>query len=298
MDPGLSSDAPPATFTLSTLQAASIAPTPLTQLQAVMRNPDPNRFAAQMPPPYTPNPPPQWQGIINSGSISTHIYATQLAGTPLSNAQPPIGPFGTQISVPEIMTYHPNWVLLPPVAMRLTRNGYRPEDLASMLLRARGTFTLAERETAVTRIKKQLSEAGKLYLAQVSGTRIRSNQIQQDLGPQNDLTALTWETRGAYPGGKQSTEFVHAKLSSFYSHLPQGANSLLTGSEALMFTKCLHFAAANPHLDLDTSHFSWIQYMLASEPSQQHNVLHAPASPVAGNRYDAAVLKKRRKRSH
>ncbi|KAK3075830.1 hypothetical protein LTR53_000532 [Teratosphaeriaceae sp. CCFEE 6253] len=290
-------NAPPAASAMSNVLGASTAPAPSTHLQASLRNPSVNRFAQQQTPPYTANPPLQVHNLIASTTSSTKIYAGQLNGTPVHNAQPPLGPAGVQISVMEIMTYNPNWVLLPPVAMRLGCNGYRPEDLASMFLRTRRPSTPADHSRAVTRIKKQLSEAGKLYLSQASGTRIVSDKVQRDLGPQDDSTALTWETRGAYPGSIQSAEFVHVKLSSFYSHLSGGPDGLLTGSDALSLTKCLRFASENPLLDLDTSQFDWIMHMLASAPSQQHNGLYAPAPPVAGSRYDAAALKKSRKRS-
>lgn len=51
-------------------------------------------------------------------------------------------------------------------------------------------------------------------------------------------------------------QFTHIALSDVYSTVPRP--SWPAGPDRLLLTQCLEFAAANPNLDLDTSHIGGI----------------------------------------
>lgn len=253
---------------------------------ATYRRADPNRFAPEAPRPYQISLPPppadkllqhDWTARVNSDDG----YGQSLRGRPPVNVQPPLG---IQISMGEIMTFCPSWMQIPDVAIRAACNGYVRDDLARMLLYPAGLLDETnDRPTfiqASARIQAQISQGGKIalgYHPKDSKLRWNAADTSRVLGPQNDLTADDWELRCDHRQHEKKQRFTHMRLSGIYATVPR--NSWPSGSDRLLFTMCLEYAHANPHLNLDTSHFAWIIEARALTAPQVH-----------GGSYDAAAL--------
>ncbi|KAK5734183.1 hypothetical protein LTR17_009166 [Elasticomyces elasticus] len=217
-----------------------------------VRNPDPRRFATQYPGPHSvhrPPPPAQNLFVLVPGTNPNPQHGAQLVGKLPAFAQPPMQSLGPNpiITEEEKMTFGPNWYQIPEVAMCAVRNGYTIPQLVALFFRPGGPPSTQDEETAAKRLRKQISLAAKLVV-DVGGPDIefKATKARNDLGAQPDLTAAAWELYGDYIGG----------TGDFYATVP--ANDFPTGAAAGVFTKCLHFAMNNPHLNLDTSHIEWI----------------------------------------
>lgn len=92
-----------------------------------------------------------------------------------------------------------------------------------------------------------------MYQNLQANDRWDSNAQIEQLGEEDDLTANIWELRARY----LQTDNMD------WSHVPLApvANSVTNwpvGQDRKLLTRCLQYAAANPGLNLDTSHWHLI----------------------------------------
>jgi len=160
----------------------------------------------------------------------------------------------------EIMTFLPDSMQIPEVAMRSYRNGYERKDLAKLHLDPMGLLTKANVKKSGERIQKQRSQCGLLLTGRSmtlgNDERWNGEDFAIHYGVQDDLTANTWALRCHYDVRIRQMQFGHVPLSTIYSRVP--AHKWPTGPDRLKLTQCLEFAAQNPLLGLDASHFDWI----------------------------------------
>ncbi|KAK6384195.1 hypothetical protein LTR65_009767 [Meristemomyces frigidus] len=225
--------------------------------------PEPSRFAPQAQPPFTLHPPPPAPPLVagNQGKTTRAnnggLYGQHVRNNPPVNVQPPLN---MDISILEIMTFFPDWLQIPAFAMRAVRNGYTARDLAKMNLHSMGQLTKKSLETGRTRVTKQFTHGGLIYVGlkptKSGETPWSGDAFRRVHGSQNELTANEWELRWHLSIHARRMEFGHIKLSVIHGRVPP--NKWPTGQDRLLLTQCLEFARQNPQLDLDTSHFDWI----------------------------------------
>ncbi|KAK5675012.1 hypothetical protein LTS10_012424 [Elasticomyces elasticus] len=231
--------------------------------RTIIRNPNPARFPPQYARPrvMAPIPPPasnMYTVRANPGVAPLH--GAQLMGKPPHNATPPPG----DIFMNEIMMFNPNWVLCSEVAARSVRNGHTVAELVDMFFASGVAPSTNAAKEADMRIRQQRSMGSRMVMRPGNSTfgpnlLWDSEKAEQDLGPQTDLTAASWEVRSAYDAQpKRGTDFVHMRLDAFWATVP--INTFPTGVHEGVLTKCLRWAFNNRHLypNLDTSHFQWI----------------------------------------
>ena len=199
------------------------------------------------------------QRIANGKST----YGQLLDGKPAVNVQPPNN---INIGVLEICTFFPNWFQIPEVIVRAIRNGWTRRGIAKAQLHADNQLRRAHLKTAENRIQKQMSEGGNLWSGYKKGEPWNLKEVA-DLGQEDDLTANGWQLRCEHDPDQKFMSFEHITLADIRNQVPRARWP--TGQDRLLLTQCLEFAEANPHLDLDTSHYDWIirSQNLADDPN-------------------------------
>lgn len=245
-----------ATQETSPPQQASVMQAPVTQL-GLQPSFNATVFAAGMPPPAN-------KRIRASGSVATRArnpnsaYGNQMSGRPPHNTQPPRS---IDITIPEILKFCPPWTQLPAVIARTRINGWPRKYIAKVILEATNTAITAQSlKRCEDRIQKDM-KSGFAALFNVQGRLntekvLKDNNIDQD----NDLTAANWRLRSYYRQGARQAAFGHVSLRDIWGVVPLAKWPV--GADRKIFTMCLEFAASNPTLDLDTSHFDWIMRVL------------------------------------
>lgn len=228
--------------------------------------PDPNRFAPQAQPPFDRTQPPPAAPTLRPGNQAMRQraannrngknYGQNLIGCPPVNVQPPLN---VTISIREILTFCPEWLHIPDVAMRTECNEFKRGDLAKMQLHPLNQLTKEEMKACGDRIQKQRSSGCRIYNGKspTGGRKELTWKSKTVRGHHhNDLTANDWELKSQYGPDSRPMDFGHIKLRDIYGRVPIA--NWPQGPDRLIFTECLEYAAQNPQFDLDTSHFDWI----------------------------------------
>ncbi|KAF7197913.1 hypothetical protein HII31_00627 [Pseudocercospora fuligena] len=158
---------------------------------------------------------------------------------------------GHTITIVEINTFNPHWNLFDEVAQRSMQNGFKPEHIAIIQLKA-GLPPLDEftKRKVSNKTKKQHSSVGIAHYGAGSDGRWHKERAEAK-GPWDDLTADKWGTH-------QSITFGHVKLSAIYD--PITAANWPAGNDRGVTSKCLEWARANRQQfpNLTTRDWDWI----------------------------------------
>lgn len=256
------------------------AQTPATPAQPPAQAPAPVTTIGQV---IAAAPPPAAERISTATNFEARIqnsvagYGNLIQGRPPFNVQPPMN---VDITLTEICTFFPSWFLLPEVAVRAVRNGWGRRDIAKAQLHAANLLDRENLAKAENRIQKQISDGGKHFcgLWGADDDRWNSEEQRTALGEddgksmvilksaylsranvgKSDLTANDWTFRPPKRG--TPAEYGHVKLADLVNGVVNPPDPLDQG----LVTKCIAFAAVNPHLDLDTSHWDWIIHQLST----------------------------------
>jgi hypothetical protein len=223
-----------------------------------------------------PRPSPRTSGksaVATRANDPTQTYGNQTRDFPTIEAAPP---HNIDIGMLEICTFFPNWLLLPEVAMRAQMNGWTRKDIVEAQLNATDNLRNTSKDGVVkagNRLQKQYSHGG-MAMFEFEGNW--SGSIPEKCGytGNQDLTANKWHFKSQWEGSNKDNQFKHISLELVYTRVqnwPQGADRLI-------LTKCLEFAFANQHLDLDTSHFGWILHVLGLASGAHLNADHDRAA--------------------
>jgi hypothetical protein len=189
-------------------------------------------------------------------------YGNQIAGRPPHNIAPPRN---IDISILEICTFFPSYVLIPEVAMRAQQNEWSRKELAKAQFDATNmlaNMTDEEFTTASNRIQKQISLCG-MAMFNVTAWSLQIPKQRGYTGNQ-DLTANNWRFKSYYLRSKREETFGHMALRDIYRHVPH--TNWPQGEDRMILTQCLEFAYNHQYLDLDTSHYDWIMQFLGLVP--------------------------------
>jgi hypothetical protein len=233
-----------------------------------------------------PRPSPRTSGksaVATRANDPTQTYGDQTRDFPTIEAAPPRN---IDIGMLEICTFFPNWLLLPEVSMRAQANGWTRKDIVEAQLNATDVLRNTSSDEVVkagNRVQKQYSSGGRAMFAFEGDW---SSLIPEKCGytGNQDLTANNWHFKSQWEGSNKENKFKHISLKFVYTRVqnwPQGADRLI-------LTKCLEFAFANQHLDLDTSHFGWIMHVLGLASGTHLNADHDRA---ALERFKAGVVR-------
>ncbi|KAI6824770.1 hypothetical protein KC340_g5907 [Hortaea werneckii] len=240
------------------------------------------------PPPAQLDPPPPAE-LLTEGNSSNKLrkennnetYGNLCIDEPPVNVQPPLN---IDLTVFEIMTFNPMWLHIPKFTERTVRNGYKRRDLTKMHLLSQNLLTKDNMKRDESKIQKTISFNGLMLTGRpTTGSnddKWDSAKFARDKGPQDDLTANSWQLRCKYDNGtKKAMEFGHWPLARIYNRVnPQ---KWPTGGDRGVYTQCLEFAAQHPNLQLDTSHIGWII---------QSQGLQAPDRKISGSQFDDGRL--------
>ena len=211
--------------------------------------------------------------VATRANDPSQIYGNQLKDYPVIEAAPPRN---IDIGMLEICTFFPNWLLLPEVAMRAQVNGWARRFIVKAQLYATDNLRYTDGEEigrAGNRVQKQYSGGGGAMF-EFEGSWSRSIPQKAGWTGNQDLTANNWHFKPQWEGSNKQIKFEHISLKPVYTRVkkwPQGADRLI-------LTKCMEFAFANQHLNLDTSHFSWIIQVLGLSKAAQLNDDHDRAA--------------------
>ncbi|KAF2479529.1 hypothetical protein BDY17DRAFT_313334 [Neohortaea acidophila] len=233
-------------------------------------------------------PPPPAERVTTATNFQSRIqnsasgYGDLIQGRPPFNAQPPLN---VDITITEICTFFPSWFLLPEVAVRAVRNGWGRRDIAKAQLHAANLLDRENLSKAENRIQKQISDGGKHFcgLWGAEDDRWNSEEQRMALGQDDDLTANDWSFRPPKRG--LPPVYGHVKLADLVNGVVNPPDPLDQG----LVTKCIAFAASNPHLDLDTSHWDWVIQQLSAIGSPSPQRLNAQYDIQAVERLRANV---------
>ena len=181
-------------------------------------------------------------------------YGQVIANMPPVNVHPPRD---INIGMLEIRTFFPNWLQIPDLIVRAMRNDWRRKDLGKAQLNATAQLNSGRLDTVSNRIQKQMSDGGILYNGLEKSRTKWSMDLATQHGPDNDLTANRWDLRSDHDIDIQAQSFEHISLAEIIRGVPD-RRRWPGGRDRLLLTMCLEYAANNPHLDLDTSHYGWI----------------------------------------
>lgn len=124
----------------------------LPTIASATANPPPQPLHLQPPPPRAVN-------RITIRAIATNAqYGALTLGRPPAHTQPPLG---VDIGIIEILTFFPNWLVLPMVAMRAVHAGWGSVALAKAQLRPMGLLDAQNQGKTRAKIQKQLAEGAK-----------------------------------------------------------------------------------------------------------------------------------------
>ncbi|KAI6829327.1 hypothetical protein KC332_g7371 [Hortaea werneckii] len=241
--------------------------------------------AQYLPPPPTQQMPPPPAELLREGNNSNKLrkdnnnetYGNLCINEPPVNVQPPLN---IDLTVFEIMTFNPMWLHIPKFTERTVRNGYKRRDLTKMHLLSQNLLTKDNMKRDESKIQKTISFNGLMLTGRATtgsnSDKWDSAKFARDNGPQDDLTANSWQLRCEYDNGtKKAMHFGHWPLAQIYNRVnPQ---NWPTGEDRGLYTQCLEFAAQHPHLQLDTSHIGWII---------QSQRLQAPQREISGSKFD------------
>ncbi|KAI6801914.1 hypothetical protein KC363_g5782 [Hortaea werneckii] len=263
-----------------------------------MHETDPTRAQQMMPMPQLPLPPAQYlppppaqldppppAELLTEGNTSNKLrkennnemYGNLCIDEPPVNVQPPMD---INLTVFEIMTFNPMWLHIPKFTERTVRNGYKRRDLTKMHLLSQNLLTKDNMKRDESKIQKTISFNGLMLTGRpTTGSnddKWDSAKFARDKGPQNDLTANSWQLRCKYDNGtKKAMDFGHWPLARIYNRVnPQ---NWPTGGDRGLYTQCLEFARQHPNLQLDTSHIGWII---------QSRGLQTPKRKISGSQFD------------
>ncbi|GAB1732909.1 hypothetical protein NU195Hw_g3033t1 [Hortaea werneckii] len=237
-----------------------------------------------LPPPTQHHPPPPAE-LLKEGNNSNQLrkdnnnetYGNLCINEPPVNVQPPLN---IDLTVFEIMTFNPMWLHIPKFTERTVRNGYKRRDLTKMHLLSQNLLTKDNMKRDESKIQKTISFNGLMLTGRATtgsnSDKWDSAKFARDNGPQDDLTANSWQLRCKYDNGtKKAMSFGHWPLDRIYNRVqPQ---FWPTGEDRGLYTQCLEFAAQHPHLQLDTSHIGWI---IQSQRLQAHQ------REISGSKFD------------
>lgn len=229
----------------------------------------------------TPAPQATAHPIAPPPNTGPHKYLKAHHERPPDNVQ---WPMNIEISMIEICTFCPDWLLNPEVIARAIRNGWNREAIAKAQLYATDELTHENWLRQNGRIQKQISFGGKMFdnvsIASINdgGRRFDSEYFRNRHGEQLDLTANAWRLRDTYQNARVVNESTgHMPLSALYNCVVNWP----AGEDRMLMTQCLEFARNNPQLNLDTSHWDWIV--------QSQNFAAPAAAPAGVNRDDEAL---------
>lgn len=218
--------------------------------------------------PVPPPPAPESQAAVPGTrvhfrpKITKTTYGDLTKDRPLANVCLPLD---VEISVAELMIFFPNSMQIPLMAKRLMRNGFPGQTLAKVQLDAVNKLTDKNVTTTDDRLKRQFKAGGECeYADKKQANRTMWDQIAKADGPHLDLTANQFKLRCEYAYRDELHHWGHCKLSDVYG--PVDASKWPQGNDRLVLTQCLDFAQANPHLDLDTSHWACINQQINPQP--------------------------------
>lgn len=221
--------------------------------------------------PLAPAPPQNQPPTVDR---VTYLYGHH--GRPPVNTQ---WPLSIDISIIEICTFCPDWLLIPEAIGRAVRNGWTRDSLAKAILHAENNLTSDSLQKRLGRIQKQISMGCKLVddksLATIAdgGSRFKADDFRSLHGLQNDLTANNWRLRDTYTSAEPSDETGHMSLSAMSAHVANWPS----GSDRLIMTQCMEYARDHPQEGLDTRHWAAI--------FGRHGFVEPPA-PAGGQNRD------------
>ncbi|PPJ50051.1 hypothetical protein CBER1_05038 [Cercospora berteroae] len=253
-------------------------------------------------PPFGPLPVPHVPLFTTAGlslDLSHVIPITQ----PLPPIETPVDkqlnyirpPLNTVLTPEEILTFWPNWVTSPELAVRMQRNGITARMIVTVHLTASGQLNNAAISKRLTdNLKKQFSHGGRHYYDCGSHWDV---QTAKDDGPTDDMTANDWHTReehvlandvrldgkappnGAWWNGEvlsdPTQEWKDMPLTEFFVTVPRA--HFPTGQGRGMVTRCLEAVHDDPDyavLNLSTAHWDWLIKHL-----QENDASIAPVLP-------------------
>ncbi|PIA98922.1 hypothetical protein CB0940_03637 [Cercospora beticola] len=225
----------------------------------------------QAPPPFRPLAAPRVPSSTTAGlSIDlSHVI-------PITQPLPPI-----DMPTPEeILTFWPNWLTSPELAVRMQRNGMTARMIVTVHLSASGQLNNAAINKRLTdNLKKQFSHGGRHYYDCGDHWDV---QTAKDDGPDDDMTANNWHTREEHvlangvrldgkapPNGacwngdilsEPTQEWKDMPLTEFFVNVPRG--HFPTGQGRGMVTRCLEAVHDDPDyavLNLTTAHWDWLR---------------------------------------
>lgn len=274
------------------------ASTELSPFASLPSSPEPPSAPISSPPPVVPQsgihlpgalalaaPTPAPQATAHSIALppntGPHRYLRPHHERPPDNVQ---WPMNIEISMIEICTFCPDWLLNPEVIARAIRNGWNREAIAKAQLYATDELTHDNWLRQNGRIQKQISFGGKLFdnvsIASINdgGRRFDSEYFRNRHGQQLDLTANAWRLKDTYQNARVASESIgHMPLSALYNRVINWPS----GEDRMLMTQCLEFARNNQQLNLDTSHWDWI--------IQSQNFAAPAAMRTGVNRDDEAL---------
>ncbi|GAB1740082.1 hypothetical protein NU219Hw_g5001t1 [Hortaea werneckii] len=245
-------------------------------------------------PPAQYLPPPPTAKLLKEGNTAVRMrkenqseaYGNLCVDEPPVNVQPPVK---IDLTVFEIMTFNPMWLHIPKFTERTVRNGYKRRDLTKMHLLSQGLLNKGNMKKDENKIQKTISFNGLMLTGRpTTGSnddKWDSAKFARERGPDDDLTANSWQLRCEYDNGtKKAMRFGHWPLDKIYNRVQ--AQFWPTGEDRGLYTQCLEFAAQNPQLQLDTSHIDWII---------QSQGLQAPQREISGSQFDSERLEEFRR---
>lgn len=135
-----------------------------------------------------PTPLPPVRRLRNDQHPQSDPNAARLYGS-LQQGEPAVGaipPLDIAISIPEICTFFPAWLIIPDVAARVTANGWDRGALANLQLDAKNNLSISTKKTVEDRIQKQMSDGGKMFANKGDETWNKKDFIEL-VGPQNGM---------------------------------------------------------------------------------------------------------------
>ncbi|KAF2160876.1 hypothetical protein M409DRAFT_59659 [Zasmidium cellare ATCC 36951] len=217
------------------------------------------------------------QGLY-SRRASTSAYGQHTLERPPPNVCLPLD---VELGLVELMTFFPNSVQIPLLAIRLVRNGFSYQTLAKMQLDPVNELTDKSARTVEDKIKWQFKDGGGCEWPDKKAERTMWQRVAQSEGPHHNLTANHFKLRHEYSDKKPGRAWGHWKLADIYSAVDE--SKWPQGDDRMVLTQCLEFARDNPQLDLDTSHWDWIIQVTDAQP---------PAFPTGYITRDEEVLER------
>ncbi|GIZ36773.1 hypothetical protein CKM354_000024000 [Cercospora kikuchii] len=224
-------------------------------------------------------------------STTTGLFIDLSNVIPIAQPLPPIDkpvdkqlnyirpPLNTVLTPEEILTFWPNWLTSPELAVRMQRNGITTRMIVTVHLTASGQLNNAAVNKRLTdNLKKQFSHGGRHYYDCGNHWDV---QTAVDDGPDDDMTANNWHTREEHvlangvrldgkapPNGawwnvevlsEPTQKWKDMPLTEFFVNVPRA--HFPTGQGRGMVTRCLEAVHDDPSyavLNLNITHWDWL----------------------------------------